>query len=208
LVSNLHSPRKKQMLMTRLLAAICCSLLSIPPMAFCQERAPDGQIYSSLRPFVGLEGVTVQVLGLRGIIYNLPGASEDPAKDATGLSSGELEQLDRAVRDDIATAFREQSVPLLEGARVPADTSPRLEVSIHWMRIKEDTTVIDVTTRFREPARLIKDPSKIVWADTWGPEHASYPTSPESLVKDVRRIALGGVHDFLQLYVRAHARQR
>src|SRR6476469_6480665 len=103
------------MLLIRLFAAVCCSMLSIAPMAFCQERATRGQIYGELRPFVGLEGVTVQVLGLRGIIYNIPGASADPAKDATGLSSSELEQLDRAIRDDIAVAFREHVVPSLDG---------------------------------------------------------------------------------------------
>ena len=194
------------MLMTRPLAALCCSMLSIPQVAFCQERAPNGQIYGELRPFVGLEGVTVQVLGLRGIIYNIPGASADPAKEATGLSSSELEQLDRAVRDDIAIAFREQGVPLLDGARQSPDTIPRLEVRIHWMNIKQGVTVIDVTTGLREPARLIKDPSKIVWAETWGTGLGGYPTSPESLVKDVRRLALGPVQEFLQLYVRAHAR--
>lgn len=194
------------MLMTRLLAAVCYSMLSIPPVAFCQERAPNRQIYGELQPFVGLAGVTVQVLGLRGIIYNIPGASTDPAKDATGLSSSELEQLDRAIRDDIAIAFREQGVPLLDGARQSPDTTPRLEVSIGWLNLKQGMTVIDVTTRLREPARLIKDPSRIVWAKTWGTGLGGYPTSPESLVKDVRRVALGGVHEFLQLYVRAHAR--
>jgi hypothetical protein len=74
------------------------------------------------------------------------------------------------------------------------------------MNIKEGMVVIDVTTRLTEAARLIKDQSKIVWAETWRTELAGYPTSPESLVKDVRHVALGGVHEFLQLYVRAHAR--
>ena len=193
------------MLMTRPLAAVCCSVLSIPQVAFCQERAPNGQIYGELRPFVGLEGFAVQVLGLRGNIYNIPGASADPAKDATGLSSSELEQLDRAIRDDIVIAFRERGVPLLDGARQSPDTTPRLEVRIAWMNIKQGMTVIDGTTRLREAARLIKDPSKIVWAETWGTGFAGYPTSGKSLVKDARRLALGGVHEFLQLYVRAHA---
>ena len=191
--------------MIRLLAAVCCSMLSIAPMAFCQERAPNGQIYGELRPFVGLEGVTVQVLGLRGIIYNIPGASADPAKDATGLSSSELGQLDRAIRDEIVIAFRERGVPLLDGGPQLSDTTPRLEVRIGWMNLKQGMIVIDVTTRLREAGRLIKDPSKIVWAETWGTGLAGYPTSPESLVKDVRHVALGGVHEFLQLYVRAHA---
>jgi hypothetical protein len=192
--------------MTRPLAAVCCLMLLIPVAAFSQERAPNGEIYGELRPFVGLEGVTVQVLGLRGIMYNVPGASADPAKDATGLSSSELEQLDRAIRDDIAVAFREHGVPVLDGTRPPPDTAPRLDVEIHWMNVKPGVTVIDVTTRMREPARLIKDSSKIVWAETWGTGLGGYPTSPESLVKDVRQLALVGVHEFLQLYVRAHAR--
>jgi hypothetical protein len=194
------------MLMIRLLAAACCSMLFIPQVAFCQERAPNGQVYGELRPFVGLEGVTVQVLSPRGIVYNIPGASADPAKDATGLSSTELEQLDRAIRDDIVIAFKERGVPLLAGGRQSPDTTPRLEVRIGWMNIKQGITVIDGNTSLREAARLIKDPSKIVWAETWGTGFAGYPTSPQSIVKDVRRLALGGVQEFLRLYVRAHAR--
>jgi hypothetical protein len=196
---------EEAMWMIRALAGICCSMLVFPQVAFCQERAPNGQVYGELRPFVGLEGVTVELFGLRGIIYNIPGASTDPAKDATGLSSSELEQLDRSIREDIGIAFKDRGVPLLERAGQSPDTTPRLEIRVSWMRINQEITVIDVTTRLREAARLIKEPSKIVWAETWGTGLAGYPTSPESLVKDVRRVALGGVRDFLQLYVRAHA---
>jgi len=44
------------MFLTRLLAASCCSMLSMAPTAFGQERAPNGRIYGELLPFVGLEG--------------------------------------------------------------------------------------------------------------------------------------------------------
>jgi hypothetical protein len=184
----------------------CCSILSAAPVAVCQERAPNGQIYGELRPFVGLEGVTVQLVGLSGIIYNIRRGSEEPAKDVTGLTSGELKQLDRDIRNDVVIAFRERGVPLLERGQQSPDTTPRLEVRVRWMKPKQGLVLIDVTTRLTEAARLLKDPSTIVWAQTWGSELGGYPTSPESLVKDVRRLALGGVREFLKLYVRAHAR--
>jgi hypothetical protein len=194
------------MSMSRLLAAFCCwSMLSVPSEALCQERAPNGQVYGELRPFVGLEGVTVQLLGLRGIVYNIRGASADPAKDVTGLSAGELEQLDQDIRNDIMSSFKQRGVPILERGGQPPDATPRLEVTIHWMNPKQGVILIDVATRLTEAARLIKDPSKIVWAQTWGSDFGGYPTSPESLAKDVRHVALGGVREFLDLYVRAHA---
>jgi len=196
------------MSMIRLLTAAycCCSILFVSRAALSQERAPNGQVYGELRPFVGLEGVTVQLLGLRGIIYNVRGASADPGKDVTGLSSRELEQLDRDIHDDIMGAFRERGVPLLDRGQQSPDTTPRLEVRVHWMNPKQGVLLIDVTTRMTEAARLVKDQSKIVWAQTWGSDLSGYPTSPESLAKDVRRVALGGVSEFLELYVRAHSK--
>jgi hypothetical protein len=191
--------------MIRPMAAFCYgSMLVVASAAVGEQRAPNGRIYGELRPFVGLEGVTLQVFGLRGIIFNVPGASGDPAKDATGLSSGELAQLDRDIHDDIMRLFNERGVPVLERVQESPDTTPRLEVRVHWMNPKSGIILIDVTTRMTEAARLIKDPSHTVWAQTWGSEFAGYPTSRESLVKDVRHVALGGIREFLDLYVRAH----
>jgi hypothetical protein len=173
---------------------------------WCVPRcAPNGQIYRELLPFVGLEGVRVQVLGILGIIYNIPNASLDPAKDATGLSQTELEQLHRAITVDIADAFRRRGVPLLERNEQSPNVTPRLEVDISWSRIKPDTVVIDVMTRLMEAAQLIKDPSKIVWAQSWGYGLHGYRAPPESLAKEIRHVSSGGVNQFLDLYARAHA---
>jgi hypothetical protein len=158
-----------------------------------------------LLPFVGLVGVRIQVLGIQGHIYNIRSASSDPAKDATGLSREELEQLQRAIMDDIAEAFRRRGVPLLERSGQSPDVTPRLEVDVSWGRIKPDTVIINVTTRLMEAARLIKDASKMVWSQSWGYGLVGYPSSPESLAKDIRKAALGGVNIFLDLYARAHA---
>ena len=189
--------------MIRLVAATFWLILCIPQLAFCQERAPNGQIYNELRPFVDLGGVTVQLCCFSRV-FNLRGPSADPAKDSTGLSRTELAQLERDIHDDIASAFRERGVPLLQAGHESPDT-PRLEVRVHWMK-PTGIWLIDVTTRLMERARLIKDPSKPVWAETWGRMWGGYPTSPESLANDIRHGALGGVNEFLRLYVRAHAR--
>jgi hypothetical protein len=190
--------------MTRVLA-VCCLMFFVARPTWAQERAPNGRIYGELLPFVGLEGVRVQVLGILGAIYNIPNASLDPAKDATGLSQTELEQLHRAITDDIANAFRRRGVPLLERSEQSPDVTPRLEVHLSWGRIMPDTVLINVTTRLTEAARLIKDPAKIVWAQSWGEELIGYRASPESLAKEIQHVALGGVNQFLDLYARAHA---
>jgi hypothetical protein len=48
--------------MTRVQAA-CCLMLCVARLTYAQERAPNWQIYGELLPFVGLNGVRVQVLG-------------------------------------------------------------------------------------------------------------------------------------------------
>src|SRR5262249_40645556 len=153
------------------------------------------------------KGVRVQVLGtlLRGI-YNLPASSPDPAKEVTGLGQTELDQLYRAITDDVADAFRRHDVPLLERSEQFPDVTPRLEVNISWSRIRADTVAINVTTRLMEAARLIKDPSKIVWGRSWEEGLSGYPASPESLAKEIRHVAVSGVNHFVELYARAHAR--
>ena len=192
-------------MMIRMLAA-CALTLCVAGPTRAQERAPNGQIYGELLPFVGLEGVRVEVFGLRGMIFNIPGASSDPVKEATGLSQTERDALHRAIVDNIADAFRRRGVPLLGHSEQSPDVTPQLHVEIAWSRIKSDTVVINITTRLLEAARLLKAPSKITWAQTWGSGLSGYPASPESLAKEIQRLALGGVTNFLELYTRAHAR--
>jgi hypothetical protein len=148
--------------------ASCFLMFCVARPTCAQERAPNGQIYGELLPFVGLNGVRVQVLGtLLRAIYNLPVSSPDPAKDATGLGQTELEQLNRAITDDIADAFRRRGVPLLGRSEQYPDVTPRLEVEIQWSRVRADTVVINITTRLMEAGRLIKDASKIIWGKSW-----------------------------------------
>jgi hypothetical protein len=108
------------------------------------------------------------------------------------------------VRNDILEAFRRTGVPLTERRDQPPDVTPRLEIDVSWHTVSADRFDIDVTTRLMEAARLIKDPSKIVWSPSWATRLIAYPTSPDLLAKNVRRVALGGVTEFLRLYVRAH----
>lgn len=197
--------------MTRTLA-VCCLTFCVARLACGQERdAASGQIYGELLPFVGLEGVRVQILGIQGVFYNRPtvlGESppDDPGKAITGLSRTELAQLQRAIIDDIAEAFRRRGVPLLVGrSEQSPDVTPRLEVAISWSRTEPATVGINVTTRLMEAARPIKDPSKIVWAQSWGTDLVGHRASPESLAREIRHVALGGVRQFLNLYARAHA---
>jgi hypothetical protein len=196
--------------MTRLLAACCLAICMARPTC-AQERSPDGRIYGELLPFVGLNGVRVQLVGMLpgaiGAIYNIPGGpiSLDPAKDVTGLGRPELAELHREIVEDIADAFRRRGVPLLERSGQWPDVAPRLEVDTSWSRIKPDTVVINVATRLMEAARPIKDTSKIVWAQSWGIGSNGHVSSPDSLAKEIRRVASGGVNVFLDLYARAHA---
>lgn len=65
--------------MARLMASFLTVGFALPP-AVGQERAPDGRSFGELLRFVGLEGVSVEVNGITGVMYNVPGQHEDPAK--------------------------------------------------------------------------------------------------------------------------------
>jgi len=186
-------------------AAAALAFACILQSASAQERAPNGEIYNELRPFVGLEGVRVQVFGLGGGVYNFRPQTADPAKAATGLSQRELDDLNRSVNDDIAAAFNQARVQMVTSSREAPDRTPRLEVDIHWQKHERGVLLIRVNTKLREAVRLVRDPSVVVWASTWEAALVGYPTTPMSLVKDVRHVALGGVNEFLTLYQRAHA---
>jgi hypothetical protein len=95
---------------------------------------------------------------------------------------------------------------LLERSEQFPDVTPRLEVDISWSRIRADTVAINITTRLMEAARLIKDASKIIWGPSWEERLSGFPASPESLAREIRHVAGGGVNHFLDLYARAHAR--
>ena len=50
-----------------------------------QERAPNGEIYNELRPFVGLEGIRYQITGLEGVtVFNVRGIENvaDPERQS------------------------------------------------------------------------------------------------------------------------------
>jgi len=115
---------------------------------------------------VGLHGVGIEVRGIGGI-FNVPGQVADPAKAATGLSQIELRKLDASIRRDVEETCRRREVPLLLPDQLNPDARPTLVVDIHWSRPKADTIVVVVSTTLVEPARLLKDPARIVPAPSW-----------------------------------------
>jgi hypothetical protein len=176
------------------------------PVAQGQERAPNGQIYGELLPFVGLEGVRLEVHGLGGAIFNTPGpVSGDPETTMTGLSRAEHEQLEQVIRADIEEAFRTDSIPLLSSGGSPNEIRSSLAIRIGWARVKPDVITVQVRIDLLEAARLLKDPSRIVWTSTWGSTYNSISSGPD-LAAIVRSVTRGQVSSFVVLYVRAHAK--
>jgi hypothetical protein len=170
-----------------------------------QERGPNGEIYRELLPFVGLEGVRLRVTGLSGGVLNVPGAVGDPEKTVTGLSRAEHDQLDQAVRADIAQAFATSGIPILPANGSASEARPLLAMHITWARVRPDTITVQVRIDLMEAARLVKDQSRIVWTSTWGSTYNSIASGPD-LPDVVRSVARGQIDSFVRLYVRAHAR--
>jgi hypothetical protein len=171
-----------------------------------QERAANGEIYRELVPFVGLDGVRVRVTGLGGSVFNVPGpVAGDPETTLTGLSRAEHEQLDRVIRADIDEAFRTSGNPLLSSDGSASETRPLLAVHIGWARVRPETITVQVRIDLLEPARLLKDPSRIVWSSTWGSTYNSISSGPD-LPAVVRAVTRGQVRSFVDLYVRAHVK--
>jgi hypothetical protein len=170
-----------------------------------QERAPNGQVYAELRPFVGLNGVRFEVEGLGGAIWNVVGVTGDPETTLTGLSGSAREQLYMQINADTTTAFRVASIPLLERAADGRDTRPRLVLDVSWYRVAADTFSLQVDIRLLEAASLLKDPATLVWTSTWG-EIFRRPVSLTDLQLTLRSSCSGAVANFIRLYVRAHAR--
>jgi hypothetical protein len=177
-------------------------LTSVTP-AGGQERAPNGQIYGELLPFVGLDGVRVEVVGLGGVIFNVPGVVGDPETVVTGLSRAEQQQLDEIIRADIAEAFRIGSIPLLATDGSAGDVRPRLAIRIGWAKVKPDVTTVQCRIELLEAARLVRDQSRIVWSSMWGSTYNSISSGPD-LPAVIRSVTRGQVTSFVELYVRAH----
>ena len=74
--------------------------------ASAQERLPSGRIPGELQPFIALDGISVELNGITNVVYHVP------AKDVTGLSQQQLDELERAIQEDIAAALRSHGVPL------------------------------------------------------------------------------------------------
>jgi hypothetical protein len=185
---------------------VVAGLLAIgAPIATDQERAPNGQIYRELLPFVGLDGVRLQIRGLGGGIFNTPEpVTGDPETTLTGLSRAEHEQLERDIRTDIEETFRNNRIPLLATSGSADEVRPLLAIDIGWARVKQDTITVHVRIDLLEAARLVKDPSRIVWASSWGSTYNSVSSGPD-LARVVRSVTRGQVSSFVALYLRAHA---
>ena len=173
-----------------------------------QERAPNGEIYNELRPFVGLEGVRYQVTGLEGgTVFNVPGLENvaDPEKAVTGLSRAEREQLAHVVSTDVEQVLATSGVPSPSRAASENQIAV-LAIDVRWMRVKPDLFTVQVRVDLMEAARLIKDSSRIVWTSSWRNVYTSVASGPNELPSVVRSVTRSQVESFGRLYQRAHVR--
>jgi hypothetical protein len=172
-----------------------------------QERSASGRIYNDLLPFVGLEGVRIEIRGLGvGIIDNTIGAPGRRAElTLTGLSRAQESELDRTIRSDITLIFRDKNIPLLASGPTASETRPLLLFNLTVTGVKTNEVFIQVRTALNEAAKLVKDPSRTVWTQTWGTSHMGlFPTS--NLQTTLRNFVQGHVSQFASLYARAHAK--
>lgn len=173
-----------------------------------QERAPNGEIYNELRPFVGLEGIRYQITGLEGgTVFNVPGLENvaDPEKAVTGLSRAEREQLAHFVYTDVEQVLARSGVPNPSGT-ASANQIAVLAIDVRWMRAKPDLFTVQVRVDLMEAARLIKDPSRVVWTSSWRNVYTSIASTPNDLASVMRSVTRGQVESFARLYQRAHAK--
>jgi len=187
----------------QVLFATVLLLTWVTPTTGGQERAPNGGIYGELLPFVGLDGVRLEVSGLGGGIFNVPSVVGDPETVVTGLSRAEHQELDELIRADIAEAFRTGGIPLLASDRSASELRPLLAIRIGWARVKPDVITVQVRIELLEAARLVKDQSRIVWSSMWGSTYNSISSGPD-LAAVIRSVTRGQVTSFVGLYVRAH----
>ncbi len=181
----------------------------LPVQVMGQERAPNGEIYNEMRPFVGLEGIRYQITGLEGAtVFNVPGLENvaDPEKRVTGLSRAEREQLAHFVYTDVEQVLARSGVPN-PSAAASGDQIAVLAIDIGWMRVKPDIFTVQVRVDLMEAARLIKDPSRMVLTSSWRNVYTSVASSPTDLPSVVRSVTRGQVESFARLYdQRAHAK--
>jgi len=129
--------------MTRRMTFRSCVLLGsivLPLQAMGQERAPNGEIYNELRPFVGLEGIRYQITGLEGGgVFNIPGIENvaDSEKAVTGLGRAEREQLAHFVYTDVEQILARSGVPNPHGGASENQIAV-LAIDVRWMRVKPD----------------------------------------------------------------------
>jgi hypothetical protein len=81
-----------------------------------------------------------------------------------------------------------------------------LVIDIHWARVKPDVITVQVKIDLMEAARLIKDPSQIVWTSTWRSAYTSMAPRLDDMPGVVRSVTRGEVESFARLYARAHAK--
>ena len=173
-----------------------------------QERATNGEIYNELRPFVGVEGVRYHVTGLEGgTVFNVRGLENvaDPERAVTGLSRAEREQLAHVVYTDVEQVLATSGVPN-PSATASAEQIAVLAIDVRWMRVKPDIFTVQVRVELMEAARLIKDPSRIVWTSSWRNVYTSVASAPNDLPSVVRSVTRSQVESFGRLYQRAHAK--
>ena len=148
--------------------------------------------------------MSVEVNGITNVVHNIPGYHEDPFKAATGLSRGELDQLENAIHEEIVVAFQRRAIPLIR-IRESGEVRPRLVVDVQWGELKKGTYVVNVSTTLLEAGRLLRDASRTVWVPSWSTGFQT-TTSARMLVGTLRSAALGGVNSFVDLYARAHSK--
>src|SRR3989442_3572630 len=129
----------------RVLMALALSLMMVP-FAAPQERAPNGEIFRELLPFVGLNGVRLEIHGLGGLTWNIrPPAVADPDTEITGLSRTEQKQLFDAIKADATEGFRVASIRIVEAGSAN-ESPPRLVLTVNCHPFRADALRADATT--------------------------------------------------------------
>jgi hypothetical protein len=189
----------------RLMVAFVFSLMNVA-VAVPQERAPNGAIYRELLPFVGLKGVQLEFHGGGGNVWNLrPRPTGDLDTQFTGLSRIDRKQLVDAIQVDATETLREATIPLIEVGS-SNEKPPRLVLTVSTYRFRPDAISADVTIELMQAARLVSDPSMVIWSSTWAAKASNLVTDSAALTAFLRGAARGHLQDFVRLYGRAHGK--
>jgi hypothetical protein len=186
---------------------VCLALsLVIAPCASGQERSPNGEIYHELLPFVGLNGVRLEIHGFGGFVWNIRGsAPRDPEADITGLSRAEHAELLERIKADATEALRLAGIPLSEPGSA-TDNPARLVLTINTHRARPDAISANVTIELMERVRLLRDQERIIWGSTWTDRASNLSADSATLMTWLRATTRGQVNQFVRLYTRAHAK--